>query len=115
MRAALARGQKEEGTEQNRSRTGDRSSTRQVRAFTSLRRRDVPFRPEVALPAPLRRRRCGSTGADRLQLLGLARETLAWLSGSASPRRDRSAAPGDIATRVLALPAISLRLRARLL
>src|SRR4029453_1903293 len=23
-----------------------------------------PFRPEVALPAPLRRRRCGSTGAD---------------------------------------------------
>jgi hypothetical protein len=54
-----------------------------------------PFRPEVALPAPLRRRRCGSTGADRLQLLGPACVTLVLALWLRSPRRDRRAAAGD--------------------
>jgi len=71
-----------------------------------------PFRPEMALPAPLRRRRCGSTGADRLQLLGLARVTL--VPASAPLASARSPPPGlvTLATRVLALqrsPCVSER------
>jgi hypothetical protein len=67
-----------------------------------------------AQPASLRRRRCGSTGADRLQLLGLARVTLVPASGSA--RLGEIAAPRLMTPRHsrLGTPAISLRLRARL-
>jgi hypothetical protein len=57
--------------------------------------RDVPFRPEVALPAPLRRRRCGSTGADPSSAAWLRSrdpQTGLWLHVA---RRDCRAAPGD--------------------
>jgi hypothetical protein len=54
-----------------------------------------PFRPEVALPAPLRRRRCGSTGADPSSAAWLRSrdpQTGLWLHVA---RRDCRAAPGD--------------------
>jgi hypothetical protein len=82
-------------------------------ALTSLRPSGTcPFRPEVALPAPLRRRRCGSTGADRLQLLGLARVTLMPASRLLFASARSRAAAGTLATRVLALgrsPCVSER------
>jgi hypothetical protein len=57
-------------------------------------------------PSPLGRRRCGSRAPTRLQLLGLARVTLVPASGSASPRRDRRAAPGGPRHSPLGAPAI---------
>jgi hypothetical protein len=71
-----------------------------------------PFRPEVALPAPLHRRRCGLRAPTRLQLLGLARVTVVPAPGSASHWRDRVPRLVALATRVLALrrsPCISER------
>jgi hypothetical protein len=93
--------------------TGDRAAMRPVRAFTSSRRprrvpsdRRWPYRLHfvgvgLALRAP-----------TRLQLLGFARVTLRLGSGSTSPRRDRRAAAGTLAVRVLALrrsPCVSER------
>jgi len=50
---------------------------RPVRAFTSLRRRGRVRLPTGGGPTgSASSRRCGSTGADHLQLLGLARVTL---------------------------------------
>ena len=94
--------------------TGDRAAMRPVRAFTSLRRRGRPsdrrwpYRLHLSASARL-------TGADRLQLLGLARVTLAPALWPTPPRRDRRAGGYDLHHSRLGAPAISLRLRARLL
>jgi hypothetical protein len=60
----------------------------------------LPFRPEAALPAPLRRRRWLS-GADRLQPLGLARVTLAPSLAPPAPVRS-AASPGTLVARLTA-------------
>jgi hypothetical protein len=71
-----------------------------------------PFRPEVALPSPLRRRRCGSTGVDPSSAARpRSRDPR---TGLAPPRLGEIAAPRlvTLATRVLALrrsPCVSER------
>jgi hypothetical protein len=71
-----------------------------------------PFRPEVALPAPLRRRRCGSTGRRRSSAARPDARDLVPASGSARLGEIAAPRPMTLTVRVLALrrpPCISER------
>ena len=104
-------------TNSNRCGVGDQRILQRRRAGLGASVRggianQAPSDCQVALPAPLGRRRCGSTGADRLRLLGLARVTLMPTFGPAGLGEIATPRPVTLATRVSALgrsPCVSER------
>jgi hypothetical protein len=95
----FARGWKK-GTAKHRSGDGDRAAKRPARAASPpLVVVDVPFRPEAALPAPLRRRRCGYSGCP-LFSPSASRERLSCRFPTPPALARSAASPWTLAVRV---------------